>query len=198
MEEGLPVGLQEGVMTVLYRWAEAPGGAKGIEYLLLRRILNWKGIEFCKGRIDPGETAREAALREVREETGIALDSVEETGETMDYSYEAYDGEGRKRLVRRHFIVFAADITGKNPKADGREHSGVHFAPYEQARELLSFDNTRELLERVHPRLSSRVFSVSPESFKLARGKSAAGVEYAKDTRAGRGPYQQDRGRRGC
>jgi 8-oxo-dGTP pyrophosphatase MutT (NUDIX family) len=41
-----------------------------------------KVVALPKGHIDPGETALQAALREVREETGIVAEPVMELGET--------------------------------------------------------------------------------------------------------------------
>ncbi len=43
--------------------------ADGPRFLLLRAYRNW---DLPKGRLEPGETALEGAIREVREETGLA------------------------------------------------------------------------------------------------------------------------------
>lgn len=40
-------------------------------FLLLHRVLNWRGWEFVKGGIDEGEKPEEAMMREVGEETGL-------------------------------------------------------------------------------------------------------------------------------
>jgi 8-oxo-dGTP pyrophosphatase MutT (NUDIX family) len=40
-------------------------------FLLLHRVLNWVGWEFCKGGIDEGENPEQAVLREICEETGL-------------------------------------------------------------------------------------------------------------------------------
>jgi len=39
-------------------------------FLVLKRKLHWHGWEFVKGHVEK-ETARQAVLRELREETGI-------------------------------------------------------------------------------------------------------------------------------
>ena len=39
----------------------------------LNHPCGWVGWEFCGGKIDPGETALEAARREVLEETGLII-----------------------------------------------------------------------------------------------------------------------------
>jgi len=40
-------------------------------FLVLHRVLNWRGWEFVKGGIDKGEAAEEAVFREIDEETGL-------------------------------------------------------------------------------------------------------------------------------
>lgn len=42
--------------------------ADGLRFLMLRAYRNW---DLPKGRLEPGETPLEAAIREVREETGL-------------------------------------------------------------------------------------------------------------------------------
>lgn len=42
-------------------------------FLILHRVLNWSGWEFCKGGIDGSEKPVEAVLREVMEETGLKV-----------------------------------------------------------------------------------------------------------------------------
>ncbi len=41
-------------------------------FLLLHRVLNWRGWEFVKGGIDNGENPEQAVLREIDEESGLA------------------------------------------------------------------------------------------------------------------------------
>ncbi|HLC79137.1 MAG TPA: NUDIX domain-containing protein [archaeon] len=40
-------------------------------FLILHRVLNWKGWEFVKGGIDGEELPEEAVLREIDEEAGL-------------------------------------------------------------------------------------------------------------------------------
>ena len=56
------------------RWVRAAGciveDEKTGRYLLIRRNDHW---DMAKGKMEPGETLHDAALREVREETGIPV-----------------------------------------------------------------------------------------------------------------------------
>ena len=146
----LPVQRQKGVIVVLYRRQEGR-----IEYLLFERILNWKGTELCKGGIDPGETAEQAALREVREEAGLALAAVVPAENVVRYGFTANDDAGKKVRVEREFSVFTADIAGLGaPRADGKEHRRVWFAPYDEAVEALTYSDMKNLLKDAHRLLS--------------------------------------------
>jgi len=58
-------------VLTLFRWIEAGGGVvrnKNNEILAIFRRKRW---DLPKGKLDPGETFEEAAVREVIEETGI-------------------------------------------------------------------------------------------------------------------------------
>lgn len=52
---------------------------------------------FPKGHIDPGENAREAAIREVREESGLAARILAELGETS-YTFQEKEQEHFKTV----------------------------------------------------------------------------------------------------
>jgi 8-oxo-dGTP pyrophosphatase MutT (NUDIX family) len=119
----------------------APVQAGGIivwrDRVVLRRTLQGEWV-FPKGWIDPGETPEEAALREVREETGIRAQIVNVAGNA---SYEA-DGEVRE------VAYYLMRVTDSPEWAD---HAGIDAAsfPAKEVERVLAFDNIRDLWARV-------------------------------------------------
>lgn len=103
------------------------------EYLLLRAFSYW---DFPKGMVEAGEGALEAALREVREETGIAelhFRWGEQYRETNPYNH------GRK--TARYYIAEAASREVQlpvNPLLGRPEHSEYRWVTAAQARPMLT------------------------------------------------------------
>lgn len=79
-------------LTELYEVIEAAGGlvqnAKG-EWLLIHRRGSW---DLPKGKIDPGESREQAAVREVAEECGIAPPEITEALPATYHTYQLKDG----------------------------------------------------------------------------------------------------------
>ncbi len=145
----LPVRHEKGVIIVLYRRRDS-----AIEYALFDRILNWKGVELSKGGIGAGESAEQAAAREVKEEAGITVERVVHTESAVRFGFTSHDKKGKKVRIERDFAVFTADITGHEPKPDCKEHSRVWFAPFDEAVKALTYSDMKNLLKDVHRLLS--------------------------------------------
>jgi 8-oxo-dGTP diphosphatase len=91
-----------------------------------------------KGKLEPGETWRDAAVREVEEETGLNCEAGEEAGRTF-----YVDQTGRDPEVRYYRMEADGEPFAQN------EVDEVRFVPLAEARELVSYDRDRELLERL-------------------------------------------------
>jgi 8-oxo-dGTP pyrophosphatase MutT (NUDIX family) len=92
-----------------------------------------------KGKLEPGETEEEAAVREVEEETGYTGELGDELG-SVSYT----DRHGRPKVV--HY--WRMKVTGGEFQPN-REVSELLWLPAHQAAEQLSFDRDREILARL-------------------------------------------------
>jgi len=101
--------------------------------LVLRRTLRGEWV-FPKGWIESGETPEQAALREVREETGVRAEIVRTAG------IAPYEAAGEVREVA-YFLMRVTDAP------DWADHAGIDAAtfPIHEVEGVLSFENNREL-----------------------------------------------------
>ncbi|MCU1588683.1 MAG: hydrolase [Frankiales bacterium] len=100
-----------------------------------------------KGHVEEGESDEQAAVREVREETGILGRVVGKLG-TIDFWFVA-DGRRVHKTVH-HFLLVAADPdNGLELSDEDVEVSEVRWMPMAELTERLAYADERRLLERV-------------------------------------------------
>jgi len=109
-----------------------------------RRVL-----ALPKGHLDEGETAEEAAKREVAEETGVTADLIDKLGD-VEYSYER---RARRRNKRVAFYLFKY-LSGSLEDHD-REIEDARWMPLAQAASALTYPGEREIVRRALSRMSS-------------------------------------------
>ena len=111
------------------------GAAGAFEVLLIVNRRGWHS--FPKGHIEQGETREEAALREVREETGVTAELVEGFCESVPSM------AGDPRQV--HF--FLARYVEGEVRAQLEELKGACWADAASAAKLIRFDADRAVYE---------------------------------------------------
>ena len=109
------------------------------DYLLLNYTAgHW---DFPKGNIEAGEVERQAAAREIREETGITdVEFIE--GFRMKIGYRYRHG---RRIVQKEVVLFLARAKTNNVVLS-HEHIGYAWKKYEDALERLTYRNAKNLL----------------------------------------------------
>lgn len=108
-------------------------------FLLLHRVLNWKGWEFPKGGIEEGEKLEETVLREIQEETALKdLKIVGKVAEKMEWKTESM------RYVYDVFLV-RGNIEEKIQLQEGvAEHDSFEWVEGEKVVEKLTHENNKE------------------------------------------------------
>lgn len=101
-----------------------------------------------KGLIEQGESPKETAIREVREEAGLETRIVEPLGE-IRYVY-VWEGVRVAKLVH----VFLMESTGGDVSLHDHEMEEVRWFPAGRAAHRASYPSERELVERAAAHLS--------------------------------------------
>lgn len=107
-----------------------------------RKADGTKAIALPKGHPDDGESAIEAAVREVREEAGVTGRLIESLG-TIEYVYER---KGRKRPKRVEFFLF--EYESGDPRDHDHEIERAWWMPLSEAATSLSHEAEREIVRR--------------------------------------------------
>lgn len=114
-------------------WRRGPRGA--LEVLLVHRP-RYDDWSLPKGKLDPGETHRRSALREVEEETGLRCKA---QSELQEVRYE--DRKGRDKRVRYWAMVVVDGSFVPNSEVDE-----VRWVSTTAAASLLSYERDAEVV----------------------------------------------------
>lgn len=100
-----------------------------------------------KGHVEAGETTREAAVREVAEETGITGTVVAELG-AIDFWFVTQADDGGARRVHKTVHHFLLERVSGELSADDIEVVEVAWVPIVELGERLGYADERGLLAR--------------------------------------------------
>jgi 8-oxo-dGTP pyrophosphatase MutT (NUDIX family) len=114
-------------------------GLQGQPEVLLVHRPKYDDWTIPKGKLDPGESDLEAAVREVEEETGLQCDVGRELP-TAAYS----DHNGHSKVVRYWEMTPARGRFQPNHEVDD-----VRWLPLHEAMQLLTYDRDRDVLAAV-------------------------------------------------
>lgn len=124
----------------------AGGIARDGELLLMIRVQNLEGHEmwtFPKGHIEAGETAEQAAVREVEEETGYRCEIVSLL-EKVAYWFQR-DAILTKKSVTWFLMKSLVKAGGHDPK----EVLEAQWVPIEEAKRRIRYKSDRKILAKL-------------------------------------------------
>lgn len=137
---GKPDTNRNGVIVVVKHWSED-------KYICLKwKTQNWRGL--ITGGIEEGETGIEAAIREVKEETGYQdLKSVEYIPfEHIDHFYAAHKGANRVVKQKNIFVQLGSDEYIE-PSDEEKALFDVVWLTKEEMFETINFENHKYIFD---------------------------------------------------
>lgn len=116
------------------------GGKVDVALIYRTRHDDWS---IPKGHIEAGESREQAALREIKEETGLDVRIVRPLGEAV-YYFRKKGGD----LVRKTVYYYLMEALTTELGKPNWEVTESRWVPIEEAQALLSYEKDREIVER--------------------------------------------------
>lgn len=114
-----------------------------VEYLLLHYATGH--LDFVKGNVEPNESEKDTARRELKEETGIVkANFVGDYREKINYFYRR--GE---KIISKEVVFFIIQAFESNVVLS-YEHVGYKWLKYKEALKKLTFRNSKNVLRKAH------------------------------------------------
>ena len=105
--------------------------------------------DFVKGKVEQGETLREAALRETKEETGISdIEFIDGFEESVEYDFRFKNEDIHKK------VIFFLAKTSEKKISLSHEHNDYLWLGYNDALKKTTFKNAKNILSKANEFLS--------------------------------------------
>jgi 8-oxo-dGTP pyrophosphatase MutT (NUDIX family) len=116
---------------------------RGRPYLATVLVKDGTVHALPKGHIEPGEKAAGAALREVREETGLEAELVEKLGDIKYWYVRKWD-DGERVFKVVSFFLFRY-VSGSLENYQREEVDGAEWIPLEDAPKRLAYRGEKDM-----------------------------------------------------
>ena len=114
----------------------------GLRYVVVRSLEGYYG--FPKGHIEGKETEEEAAIREIREETGLSVRLVPSFRTIDEHSIPEKPG------VMKRIIYFLGEYEGQEIRFQKEELLEAPLLSYKEAMERFQFESSRRILKEAN------------------------------------------------
>ncbi len=130
--------------AIIYRKGEGKGrgGSQELQYLTLKR-KDW--LDFPKGHIEEGESAEQAAKREIKEESGLDVEFVPGFRRSIGYWYMESWTE-KKEKIKKGVIYFLARVPQDAKVRISEEHLDYMWNTIEEYRRIKLFKKQMKVL----------------------------------------------------
>ena len=120
-----------------------------IKYLLLH--YNSGHWDFPKGKLENGETKTEAAIRELKDETGMAWNIIDGFERRFSYIFKNKSDE----IISKEVTLFLGETDNQNVVLSN-EHIGYEWLEFNQAFNKVTFANARQALKSANEFLNNK------------------------------------------